>query len=328
MVNEMTNKIQYLQIEPSTRCNFTCGFCAGRHMQQMDIEFNRFTQVIDALDDLRHIEMQGEGEPLLHPHFFEMIEYARRRFPDVRISFITNGSLFTHDNISRIIDSSINSILVSIESSDEDEFQRIRGGKLSRVKRGIEDLVDRKNQSGGNLRVGFAVTVLKQTVNQINMIGDLYKQLGMDGGITIQMLQSMDCYTQFYDFEIIRSIPNANDQVRLNGLIAGDLALRESLWIFRKQRNFYTDLFSSVAPGSNTCAWLENGLFMSANGIACSCCFIKDSQRDGLGNFENNFPTILEKRAEMLNQLRAGDIPSPCKGCGIARRIQLHAKNG
>lgn len=324
----MANKIQYLQFEPTTRCNFTCGFCAGRHMQQTDMALDHFTQVIDALDDLRHIELQGEGEPLLHPHFFEMIQYARRRFPNVRISFITNGSLFTHDNISRIIDSSINSIMVSIESADEDEFQNIRGGKLSKVKRGIKDLVDRKNQASGKLRVGFAVTVLKQTVDQINMIGRLYKELGMDGGIVIQLLQSMDCYAQFYDSEMRRNIPNVNDRIRLNGLIAGDGALKESLFAFNKEGSFYSDLFSSIAPGSNTCAWLENGIFMSADGVACSCCFIKDSQRDGFGQFENNFPAILEKRSEMLNKLKTGDIPGPCRGCGIARRIQLQAKNG
>lgn len=324
----MVNRIQYLQLEPTTRCNYTCGFCAGRHMQQTDIEFGRFTQVIDALDDLRHIELQGEGEPLLHPDFFQMIQYARRRSPNVRISFITNGSLFTHDNISRIIDSSVNSILVSIESADEDEFRNIRGGKLSKVKRGIKDLVDRKNQSCSALKVGFAVTVLKQTVNQINTIGELYKQLGMDGGIVIQRLQSMDCYAQFYDSEMKDSIPNASDRARLKGLIAGDMALREALFAFSQEKNFYSDLFSSVRRGSNTCAWLENGLYMSANGIACSCCFIKDSQRDGLGQFENNPPAILEKRSEMLNQLKTGRIPGPCKGCGVAQRMQLEANNG
>jgi MoaA/NifB/PqqE/SkfB family radical SAM enzyme len=324
----MVNKIQYLQFEPTTRCNFTCGFCAGRHMQQTDIELDHFAQVIDALDDLRHIELQGEGEPLLHPHFFQMIQYARRRFPNVRISFITNGSLFTHDNISRIIDSSVDSIMVSIESADEDEFQNIRGGKLSKVKRGIKDLVDRKNRTCGKLKIGFAVTVLKQTVNQINMIGELYERLGMDGGIVVQPLQSMDCYAQFYDSEMKKSIPNVNDRIKLNGLIAGDVALRESLSAFNKERNFYSDLFSSVDSGSNTCAWLENGLFISANGIACSCCFTKDSRRDGLGQFENGFPTILEKRSEMLNKLKAGDMPSSCRGCGIARKIQLQAKNG
>ena len=193
----MIQSLEYIQIEPTTRCNYTCGFCAGRHMQQQDLEFETFKTLLDSAHNLKHIELQGEGEPLMHPQFFDMIDYARMRLPSVAISFITNGSLFTTENIARILATNIHTISISIESADDAEFQEIRGGKLRRVKRGIKELIDQKNALNSMLKVGFAVTVLKQTVSQINAIGALYKELNMDGGINIQPLQGMECYAQF-----------------------------------------------------------------------------------------------------------------------------------
>lgn len=325
----MAQRIEYIQIEPTTRCNYTCGFCAGRHMQQRDLAFTQFKELIDAIENLKHLELQGEGEPLLHPQFFEMIHYAKSRFPDVKISFITNGSLFTTENISRILECDIHTILISIESPNEDEFQKIRGGKLSKVKRGISDLIEKKLLINSPLKIGFAVTVLRQTVSQINDIGELYEKLGMNGGIVIQPLQAMDCYTQFYDAGMRQSIPNQDDRVQLNSLIATDNKLKQALMTHKIAKSFYSDLFSSVVPQSNACAWLENGLYISADGTANSCCFVKDSQKDGFSYIDDNLSQIIEQRSALSQKLTAGEMPNQCKSCGIAKNIirQVNTRN-
>src|SRR5262245_45883400 len=59
--------VRFLQIEPTTRCNFTCGFCAGRAMAQTDLPFERFAETLDSFPAVEHIELQGEGESLMHP---------------------------------------------------------------------------------------------------------------------------------------------------------------------------------------------------------------------------------------------------------------------
>src|SRR5690606_764917 len=105
------------------------------------LDFSIFKNFVDSATHIKHMELQGEGEPLLHPQFFEMIAYARKRFPSLEISFITNGSLFTETIIKNILSANIHTILISIESADEAEFQYIRGGKLSRVVRGIKELI-------------------------------------------------------------------------------------------------------------------------------------------------------------------------------------------
>lgn len=296
-------------------------------MQQRDLDFSTFKMLIDSADNLKHIELQGEGEPLLHPQFFEMIDYARLRFPSLAVSFITNGSFFTAENIVNIISANIHTILISIESADEAEFQFIRGGKLARVIRGINDLIERKQALNSQLKIGFAVTVLKQTVPQINAIAELYTRLNMDGGISIQPLQPMDCYTRFYNQDMKESILNRDDVIQIKQLVATDSTLRYALSVYKTHKSFYSKLFSHTTPQQNTCSWLENGLYVTAEGIATSCSFTKDVRENGYGTITNNLEKILEMRAELSNKLKENKIPPQCKGCGIAHNILRRAKN-
>ena len=96
-------RVRLLQIEPTTRCNYTCGFCVGRHLDQNDLSLDTFRHTLDLLPDLERLEIHGEGEPLMHPDFFEMARLARER--GIRLSTITNGSLFSAERIDRILES-------------------------------------------------------------------------------------------------------------------------------------------------------------------------------------------------------------------------------
>lgn len=80
-------RVRLLQVEPTSRCNFTCGFCVGRHLDQSDLDLETFREALAQLPDLERLEMHGEGEPLMHPHFFEMARLARAR--GIRLSTIT-----------------------------------------------------------------------------------------------------------------------------------------------------------------------------------------------------------------------------------------------
>lgn len=89
--------VHFIQMEPSTRYNVTCAFCAGRSMDQGDLDPGTFRRVLAAFPRLEHMQIQGEGEPLLSAHFFEMTRIARDA--GSRISIITNGSLSNDEGI-------------------------------------------------------------------------------------------------------------------------------------------------------------------------------------------------------------------------------------
>lgn len=314
--------LHFLQIEPTTRCNFTCGFCAGRSMRQSDLPFERFAAALDAFPDLRHVELQGEGESLMHPRFLDMVELARSR--GIKVSFITNGSYFLPDAIRRLLDAGIEKISVSIESPDAAEFQRIRGGKLDKVLRGIEALLAARKERGlSRPVVGLSITVLASTKDQLPAIVALYRKLGLDGGLTLQPLQRMPVYTQSYRPEIAREELSDEEVEKVWIRFRTDRDLRQIERERAPVTGFFDELMAGWAPTQRRCPWLDRGLFINNEGHATACCMAKETDRS-FGRLGETPPAeILSRRAELRAQLARGETPHVCRGCDLAHYATL-----
>jgi MoaA/NifB/PqqE/SkfB family radical SAM enzyme len=312
---------------------------------------------------------------MLHPQFFEMAEMIRRLHPHAKISLITNGSLLNAENAERILDISFHKVMVSIESPDAEAFAEIRGGKLSKVIEGIRLLVGARDsglvardsglgtregkspsprpspvegegESGrrrdaANTRpaVGLAITVLRRTMPELPRLLDLYDELGLDGGITLQPLQTMPIYTQHYGPEMRDQMLTPRDCAQFQQEMRNNPRIRE---FFRRQTGqggrspfvpkapqkgtvpagFYDELFAGWDPRSGECPWLAHGLYVAYNGTATGCCYIKDTARDGFGELSPaTVETVAANRQAMQDELRSGRIPRPCANCATAHAI-------
>ena len=314
--------VPFLQIEPTTRCNYTCGFCAGRNMEQRDLAPADLERLLDGVEGLQHVELQGEGEPLMHPRFFNMIAAIHHRFPGVGVSLITNGSLVTDENIAALLEHRVARIFVSMESADNERFQAIRGGTFGRVKRGIRRFLDERADRGlSQPTLGIAVTVLRSTAEDLfTTIAPLYRELGLDGGIMVQPLQGMAQYTRWYSDAMLGECMTADDNARFNQRVG---ASPETIALMRERGNgpgFYELLYGST-QGRALCPWLENGLYVGMDGAVVPCCHIKDSARHALGRVGEDMDAIGQRRRQLAGQLAAGQVPPTCAGCGLARQV-------
>jgi MoaA/NifB/PqqE/SkfB family radical SAM enzyme len=316
-------QLRFAQIEPTTRCNYTCGFCVGRHMRQTDLSLDNFKQFIDQVVGLEAIELQGEGEPLLHAGFFDMIAIARAKFPDVEISMISNGSLFTSENINRLLKAKVSRIFVSAESVNDALFQKIRGGKLERVRRGIRALLaEREKRQLSYPIVGLSITVLRSTAGELHQaIPEFYQDLGLDGGVNIQPLQNMPQYRKFYNHDMLLQTIDQAAAETTSRAVKTSAALRQLLKD-RKQTSatgFYEKLYSSV-DARLECPWLANGGYLTGEGKLMACCHVKDYDRFAMANLAemNKFDQI---RVDLQKALQRGVMPEQCVGCGVARGI-------
>jgi MoaA/NifB/PqqE/SkfB family radical SAM enzyme len=313
----MSSPTQFAQIEPTTRCNYKCGFCAGRSMPQGDLAWETFERFLMTHPNLKQVELQGEGEPLMHPRFFDMAAACHAR--GIRVSLISNGSLLESGIVNRLIETGVESIHVSLESSDPVEFQTIRGGKFCKVVDGLRLLINRRHELGKDRpTVGFCVTVMRRTLGAIFEITELYKQLGLDGGISIQLLQDMEAYTEHYDQAMFQQLVPHNQWRSFRWLADAAIA---TVPVQTGASSFYGALFAGYDPSYGACPWLERGTYLNKDGQITGCCYIKNS-RHAFGNVMSDAPESIDsRRRAFAEMLREGVIPPACTGCDVARAV-------
>ena len=110
--------IKHASVEINGGCNYACPMCPqaeGREktfLKKLPLETYR--NIISQLADLgcKEINLQGSGEPLLNKNIDEYITYAFKKGIDCNI--VTNGYNLTDDMSSKLINSGLKNIRVSV----------------------------------------------------------------------------------------------------------------------------------------------------------------------------------------------------------------------
>lgn len=126
----------HIQIEVTTKCNYECFYCAGRDLPQQHLDMALFDRILKNLPKGAHrISLQGEGEPMMHPHFWEMVDavVALGHMPYT----ITNGSLM---DVARIAQH-FPRIGISLDTVDPVEAKRIKRYKLDKMLEKLDKLL-------------------------------------------------------------------------------------------------------------------------------------------------------------------------------------------
>jgi MoaA/NifB/PqqE/SkfB family radical SAM enzyme len=123
-------RYDWLQLEVAGACNAACAYCAltcykgVREGGLMDMAtFERMEPHFAAAG---LVYLQGWGEPLLHPRFWEMARRAKAS--GARVGFTTNGTRLGGDNLARLLDTPIDIMGISIAGTSAATNDRWRHG--------------------------------------------------------------------------------------------------------------------------------------------------------------------------------------------------------
>lgn len=180
----------YLQIEPTSICNYRCVFCyqtdnkfnkrSFGHMGHMKID--TFKILIDQAEgNIEFISLASRGEPLLCPDFKKMLDYTRNKFFNLKIN--TNASLLDEKMSHAILKSGVKTLVFSADAADSALYSKLRvNGKLEKVVQNIKRFqeIRLKNYSKSKIitRVSGVKVIKEQKLKDMeNFWGDLVDQV-------------------------------------------------------------------------------------------------------------------------------------------------------
>jgi len=171
--------------EPTNQCNLNCLECPTGNkfttVPKGKMNFNTYKKIIgDVKNYIIYQMLYFQGEPFLHPDLFKMIKYSDDN--NIYTSISTNGHFLTQENSNKIVKSGLKSIIISVDGTNQDSYEKYRvGGKLNVVLKGIKTLTKVKKELNSNYpKVIIQFLVFSHNENEISEIVTLSKELSVN----------------------------------------------------------------------------------------------------------------------------------------------------
>ena len=153
------NAIQYVFIEVTNHCNFSCTFCPDAEMKRKR-EFMEPQTVFKIIREIAAKQLTPQplqfhlmGEPLLARDIFAYIATARGL--GLRVRLLTNGALLNEATAKKIYASGLEELVIGIQAWGEESFRLNRRGRIdySRYLENIRQAIALKFAAGAATRI-------------------------------------------------------------------------------------------------------------------------------------------------------------------------------
>lgn len=332
MDSVMTELPGFVQIEPVGRCNLRCRMCPVQFRMPGPvrsstalIEFDVFCRLIEQFENLSELHLQGMGEPLLHPRFFDMVRFAARR--GVRVTTNTNLTVLAERQAAECVTSGLHTMHVSVDAASPAVYGAIRvKARLDKVLRNIGRLLEAKKASRSVFPHLRLVAVLMR-----QNLGELPALVGLASDVGAECLSVQNLSHDFGE----SSLPEQYRPMRafIDEQMLGTDDLQQVLDTFEQARSEAARLgiqlrlpsiepraHAQDVPGRSRCDWPWRGSYISYDGRAMPCCMVSTPDRINFGNMAEEGVTTVwnsNKYAQFRRGLSSGNPPEICRNCAV-----------
>jgi len=164
-----------INIEPTNRCNLRCNMCPRKDLTRPvgEIDIDLFDKLAAEISRQApaEVRLHKDGEPLLAPHIFELIEHIKTAAPSTLLNMDTNALLLDEEKAEKILDSKLDVLLFSVNAATAETYKKVRGStKYDQVITNIERfLAIRKERGYVWPKVKVQLIVMAETKNEIGL---------------------------------------------------------------------------------------------------------------------------------------------------------------
>jgi radical SAM protein with 4Fe4S-binding SPASM domain len=285
--------------------------------------FEEFCRLLDGFPTAKHLHLQGLGEPLMHPRFFDMVRYAAAR--GIAVSTNTNLTLITHARAAAAASSGLAEVSVSLDAASSPLYESIRvGARLHRVMRNLQRLMEACRTAPRPPRVRIVMVLMRRNLGELGRM----VQLAADAGVASLHVQRL-CH-DFSESSLPPSYRSMREFVSVEALSEADHPAMHSA--FNAARRLAAHLGvglrlpriearpASPAASALRCDWPWRGAYVACSGEAMPCCMVGTPDRASLGNMLHDAVDAVWNGPDyqrFRSALEEGPPPEICRSCSV-----------
>jgi SynChlorMet cassette radical SAM/SPASM protein ScmF len=311
-------------------CNLRCRHCwiAPKHQSERNsyaaLDLELFKSIIDQAKPLglAGVKLTG-GEPLLHPHINEILEYIQAE--DLRLTVETNGVLCTPELAKKMAAGKDTFVSVSLDGAEVETHEWVRGvtGCFEAALKGIQNLAEL------GLRPQVIMTIMRHNKEEVEQVVRLAERLGA-GSVKFNIVQPTARGERMHDSGEALDIEELLD---LGRWVENTLSATTDLHLYYDQPMAFRPLGKMLGENGDGCGicGILSILGVLANGSYALCgigetvpdLVFGHAATDCLDNIWHKTPVLLELRGELPQRLEGicGDclMKGVCLGSCVAQ---------
>lgn len=321
---------RFVQIEPVGQCNLRCQMCAIQfredgppHGPLAFLDFDDFKRLVEGFGDIDELQLQGLGEPTMHPRFFDMVSWASAR--GIRVSTNSNLTLWSERRARQCVESGLAALHVSLDAATPALYEEIRrGAHFGKVIRNLRRVIEARRVAASSLHVRIVTVLMRQNLQELPAI----VRLAVNEGVADVFVQYLchdfeehslpDSYRPMRDFIHAQALDDLPRQVLAKAFADARAAADEcdvSLRLPPLERR------AATFAGSR-CDWPWRGAYVSYRGDAMPCCMVGTPDRVNFGNMLDDGVESIWASASyqrFRDGLAHGEPAAICRSCSLYR---------
>ncbi|MDH5638850.1 MAG: radical SAM protein [Nitrospinota bacterium] len=178
-------------VDITEACNLACVHCphstfkASKHFANRNLEYELNEKIVDEVransnGAVQFVRYASEGESLIHPKAYEMIQYAVENSGTL-VTLTTNGTILNEKKLQPILDAGINLIDFSVDALSPEVYSQIRrGGELERTQENIFKTMRMIKSSNSKTLIAISFIEQPENAHEATEFQRFWKEKGAD----------------------------------------------------------------------------------------------------------------------------------------------------
>jgi radical SAM protein with 4Fe4S-binding SPASM domain len=293
------------------------------------MEFRDFCAIVDEAKGVKELHLQGLGEPMMHPRFFDMVRYAVSK--NLHVTTNTNATLITEQRATECLSSGLHEIHISLDGATTQTYEYIRvASYFDRVLRNVRRLIQKKENTNQQVpHIQVVMVIMQRNLHELKEMVELVSSLGISNLFVQHLCHDFGESTlpekyinmrKFVANETLLSV----EEGRINRLFDEARNVAKARGVQLRLPHVRPKIHPPGTPPQTRCDWPWRGTYITYGGQVMPCCMVSTPDRMNFGSIHGvPFNEIWNSPAyrDFRERFDSANPPEICKTCSVYQGI-------